>query len=81
MAVRDDLDPLDQPHERAHLFGASALEQLLEREVRRARDVAMTRIAVRTGEAVELGSRPHVEEREVVVAEAPTELVERHVCH
>jgi len=81
MAVRDDLDPLDQPHERAHLFGASALEQLLERKVRRARDVAMTRIAVRTSEAVELGSRPHVEEREVVVAEAPTQLVERHVCH
>ena len=36
MAVRDDLDPLDQPDERAHLFRASALEQLLEREVRRA---------------------------------------------
>ena len=81
MAVRDDLGPLGQPHERAHLLRAPALEQSVEREVRRARYVAMTRIAMRTGQALELRSRPHVEEREVVVAEAPTELVEHHVCH
>lgn len=81
MAIRDDLDPLGQPHERAHLLCTLALEQALEREVRGAGNVAMTRIAVRTGEADELGARPHVEELEVVVAEAPTQLVERHVCH
>jgi hypothetical protein len=81
MAVRDDLDSLDEPNERAHLLRVPALEQTLEREVRRARDVAMTRIAVRTGEALELGARPHVEKREVVVAETPPQLVERHVCH
>ena len=81
MAVRDDLDALGMSDERTHLFRTPALEQSLEREVRGAGDVPVTRIAVRTGMAVELGSRPHVEESEIVVAEAPTELVERHVCH
>ena len=81
MAVRDDLDALGMPDERAHLVRAPAFEQSLEREIRGARDVSMARIAVCAGMAVELGSRPHVEEREIVVAEAPTELVEGHVCH
>lgn len=81
MAVRDDLDALGMPDERTHLVRAPALEQSLEREIRGARDVSLARIAVCAGMAVELGSRPDVQELEIVVAEAPTELVERHVCH
>ncbi len=81
MTVRHDLGPLRQTDELTHFGGAAALEQPLERDVDRSRDVAMARVAVSTRDAVELGSRPHVQEREVVVAEASTELVQPYVCH
>ena len=81
MAVRHDLGSLRQSDQLTYFSGATALEKPLERDVDRSRDVAMARVAVSTCDAVELGSRPHVQEREVVVAEASTELVQPYVCH
>ena len=64
VAVGDDLGALGQADEAAHVRGAAALEDALEREIDGAGDVTVPRVAVRGRGAVELGRRPDVEERE-----------------
>ena len=81
VAVGDDLRAFGQANDRAHLVRAPALENPLEREVDGAGNVAMPRIAMSTGCAVELERRPHVDDDEPVLAEPPAQLGERHVFH
>ena len=71
VAVRDDLGAFGQADEVAHLDRAPALEDALEREVHGARDVALARIAVRAGCALELERRPHVDEGDASPATSP----------
>ena len=81
MAVRDDLRALGKADEPPHLLGAPALEDALEREVDRARDVAVARVAVGARDALELEWRSDVEEGDRVAVEEPSQLLERHVLH
>ena len=73
--------PSDTPTTARTCSALPALEDPLEREVDGARDVAVTRVAVRLGSAVELERRPHVDDDEPVLAEPPAQLRERHVFH
>lgn len=81
MAIRDDLAAFGMTHECAHLSCAHAFEKSIEREVRRARDVALARVAVGARSALELERGPDVEEDEVVLAQSTPELVEGYLVH
>ena len=81
MAVRDDLDPFGEAHELTHFGRAPALQNAIERQVDRPGDVTLPRVAVGSGETLELRLRPDVEKNATSLAEAATELVQGYVCH
>src|SRR5436305_10302155 len=81
MAVGDDLRTLGQADELAYALGGSRtagrLEQLADVDVARARDMTLARIARAAAAARVLVRRPHVEDRQGLVAEPLHHLLPR----
>jgi hypothetical protein len=81
MAVGDDLDTLWEAHQRSHFSGRAALEEPVEGEAPRTRDVTLPRIARCTRLSFELLCGSHVQDEQPFFAEPTPELVERYVFH
>lgn len=81
MTVRHDFGARWEPNQGSNLSGRPAGEKYLEREVPSARDVPLPRITRGSGRSVELVSRSHVEENQILVADTAAKLVERYVFH
>ena len=73
--------PSGRPTASRTSFALPALENPLEREVDGAGDVAVPRVAVSLGRAVELERRSHVDDDEPVLAQPLAQLGERYVFH